>query len=142
MNKNLTITFRTFSIWVMTALFNGIFLGIYFAICEAGFIEMPIAIFIGVSISLFLSVPGFFIFWMVMLSTVAHEIYGRELFKRALSTGVLLATATSIAGFKIYHSMLYWYVFPASIIISTIITIMIHSRLLINTGRWDSTKLQ
>lgn len=131
MNPYLSITFRTFTIWVMAAVLNGSLSGIYLAIIE----EQPdqvIAIgFICGLCSLFFSIPGFFVFWIVMLIAINAYKYQRALFRMALSAGMIIALLTgtvSIHFFKAFYSG-EWFLFPLFILLSAISSIMMHFNL-------------
>ena len=130
MNPYVSITFRTFTIWIMTAVFNGLLCGIYMCLYGRESEPIPVIFFCGL-LSLFFSIPGFFIFWLVMLISISRYIYGRALFRAALSTCLILATATAVISYRLYKSVssTSCFVFPLFIIFSAIASIMIHFNL-------------
>jgi hypothetical protein len=130
MNPYVIITFRTFTIWIMAAAINGFFCGIYMSFFGRESETIPLIFFCG-ALSLFFSVPGFFIFWIVMLISISKYIYERALFRAALSVGLILAASTAVISSGLYSSVssTSWFVFPLFIIVSTIASIMMHFNL-------------
>jgi hypothetical protein len=96
MSAYLKLTLRTFTIWILTSLINGLLCGAYVSITIRNHEDFLFNTICSLFISLLFSAPGFFIFWIVLLLKVAAKTYGRALFRAALSTGFLLATATAI----------------------------------------------
>lgn len=131
MNPYISITLRTFTICIMSSVINGFLCGIYLGIYGNEPEPIPSLIFFCGVFSLFFSVPGFFFFWIAMLIAIRRYIYGRALFRVALSAGLILAAATGGICFRFfsYLSPNGQYVFPVFIILSAITSIMMHFRL-------------
>lgn len=128
MNPYLSITIRTFTIWIMTAIINGVLCGTYLIVSAVEPEPFLLIIFFA---TLFFSIPGFFIFWIVMLIAISRNIYGRALFRTALSTALLLSAATGVvgSGLSSIFTLLERCLFPVFIIISSIAGIMMHFNL-------------
>lgn len=125
MNPYVSITCRTFTIWIMASIINGLLCGIYFAICDGEYAPVLLGIVSAGVCSLFFSVPGIFIFWVIMLLMIGRKLHGRALFRAALSTGMLLASATAF----LFAGMVSRYQVPvisSFIILSAITSIMMH----------------
>lgn len=136
MNPYLSITFRTFTIWVMASVINAFLSGIYLDICGNEHLPIPYLIFFCGIVSLFFSVPGFFVFWIIMLIAISRYIYGRALFRAALSAGLLLATVTAVISSGLFKSASSTasFVLPLFIILSAITSIMMHFNLFKKIG--------
>lgn len=135
MNPYLSITFRTFTIWIMAAVINGLLCGICMSVSDTAYEPVITIIFCGI-FSLFFSIPGFFIFWIVMLIAIGRYTYGRALFRVGLSAGLVLSAATAVmcVQFFIYLSPNIQYVIPVFIIFSAITSIMMHFNLFKKIG--------
>ena len=130
MNPYLSMTFRTFTIWIMAAVLNGLLCGIYMSFLGIEADKITFVLVCGLC-SLVFSVPGFFVFWITMLITISRNIGERKLFRAALSVGMILATATAIIAYRLYNSvsLISWFVFPLFIVISATASIMMHFNL-------------
>ncbi len=128
MNCILKITFRTFTLWVLSSIFNGLICGSFLSLRDSysGFGHVFFIFFL----SLIFAAPGFFIFWIIMLTKLQAHVYERALFRAALSTGFILSIATVLICRTMYESMHQQanYVFSLSIIISAEASIMLHFR--------------
>lgn len=125
MNPYLNISFRTFTIWIMSALINGILCGIYFPLSHSESDPIVEMICISVFCSLVFAAPGFFLFWIAMLIMVSKQFYERRLFRAALSTGIILSLCIAFFTFKLFKRS----EGPAIsifIILSAIMSIMLH----------------
>lgn len=128
MSPYLKLTGRTSTIWILASLINSLLLGsalslgnnIYFEFAEN---VLPIFAF-----SLFFSAPEFFIFWIVLLTKISTCTNGRALFRSALITGFILASATAFFGSKMFSSQFgnHFYMPAACIILSVMSSIMLH----------------
>src|SRR4028118_82288 len=127
MNIYVSVTLRTFTIWIMASVINGLLCGTYIFILRQDEQFIPLIFFSGIA-SLFFAIPGFFIFWIIMLSAVAKTIYGRALFRAALLTGLILSIITGIISSRLFVdiSPAARLVFPFFIIVSGITGIMMH----------------
>lgn len=128
MNPYLKITGRTFTIWIMASLINGLLCGISLSVINLNYTEIipdSIVIFF---ISLFFSAPGVFIFWIVLLIKIAGYITERALFRTALGTGFVLASATAAFCSKMFSDEFsnHSFVIAACIILSAMSSIMLH----------------
>lgn len=101
MNPYVNITARTFTVWLMASTINGLLCGLYFGIFGVENDPLIGSIFLMGIGSLFFSIPGSFIFWLTMLLLIRRKIYGRSLFRAALSTGLVLASATAVLYFSL-----------------------------------------
>lgn len=132
MNPYLSITYRTFTIWIMASVINGMLSGSLLTIAGNGSDRLIPMTFLAGLCSLLFSIPGFFVFWMVMLEMLRRNIMGRSLFRAALSTAIILAIATGIISSGLFRSVSgdkLSYLFPVSIVISAIASIMMHFRM-------------
>jgi hypothetical protein len=128
MSSYIKITGRTFTIWVLASLINGLLCAISLSIIYNIYSELAGEI-IGIAfISLFFSAPGFFIFWLILLFKISTYTTDRALFRSALTTGYILASVTAFFGSKMFsyefdnHSLI-----PAAcIILSAMSSIMLH----------------
>lgn len=128
MSPYLKITGRTFTMWLLACLINGLLCGITLSIINNSYTEIVTGI-IGIAfISLFFSAPGFLIFWFILLLKIALNPKGAALFRSALIAGFILASVTAFLGAKMSLSEFFNYSsIPAvSILISAISSIMLH----------------
>ena len=128
MNIYLKLTGRTFTIWLLTAFINGLLSGIAVAILNNEHSSMAeFCLVIGLLSGIF-SVPGFLIFWLVLLIKAARKVTERALFRSALSAGFMLSAATATCGYELLFNVLknYAWVLVLIIILATVISIMIH----------------
>jgi hypothetical protein len=128
MNSYIKITGRTFTIWLMASLINGLICSISLSIFNNIYSEIVAEIIIIAFVSLFFSAPGFFIFWLILLFKISTYTTERALFRSALITGFILASVTAFFGSKMVssefdnHSSI-----PATcIILSAMSSIMLH----------------
>lgn len=128
MNPYLSITFRTFTIWIMAAVINGLLCGIYLSISGYMNDPVPVMIFLSGILSLFFAIPGFFIFWIIMLILINNNFYGRSLFRAALSTGIILSCCTIYFSFNLFRGS-EGFAISLFIILSAITSIMMHFNL-------------
>lgn len=128
MSIYLKLTGRTFTIWLLTAFVNGLLAGIAVAILNDEYSRMvEFCLLIGLLSGVF-SVPGFLIFWLVLLTKAARKVTERALFRSALSTGFLLSAATAASAYALLSNLVknYAWVLVLIIILSTVISIMMH----------------
>ena len=103
MNSYIKITCRTFTIWVLASLINGLLCAISLSIIYNIYSELAAEI-IGIAlISLFFSAPGFFIFWLILVFKISTYTTERALFRSALITGFILASVTAFLVQKWFH---------------------------------------
>lgn len=128
MSLYLKITFRTFTIWLLASFINALFCATWRGLNNHVSNEIPGDALFTFFISLFFSAPGFFVFWIILLVKLSKGIYERALFRAALSTGFLLATATAMAFLGLLESEFSTgkYVVILFIILSSMISIMMH----------------
>lgn len=128
MSIYLKIMFRTFTIWLLTSFINGVLMGIVISIFENEF-DMGTwnCIIVGI-LSLVFSIPGFFIFWLVLLFSAARHKRDRALFRSALRGGFILSTATALCGYSLFlrEANNYAFVLVLLIILSSLASIMLH----------------
>ncbi len=128
MNSYLKITGRSFTIWLLASLINGLISSLALVILKHDF-TLVSGYFIVISLlSLFFSVPGFFIFWLVLLVKAARHQTQRALFRSALSTGFILSAITGYLGSQEFSSefLSHRSIICSSIISSAMISIMLH----------------
>lgn len=128
MNPYIKITITTFTIWMVCAIINGLLCGTYIFFGNHYFSEWPGDVLFIFFLSLFFSVPGFFIFWIVLLISFARWIEERALFRVALSTGLVLASITGVICSEVFKSEFQKdkYLFVLFVILSAITGIIIH----------------
>lgn len=128
MSIYLKLTARTFTIWLLTALINGLLAGIAVAIINSEYGMMAeFCLIIGI-LSLIFSIPGFFIFWVVLLVKAAKQERERALFRAALGTGFILSAATAACSYGLLFSAVksYSFVLILIIVVSFLSSIMFH----------------
>lgn len=131
MNPFLAITLRTFTTWIMAAIINALSSGIYLAfVLGPGF--APERIFITGVGSLVFSVPGFFIFWVILLIRLTNVADSRALFRTMLAAGMIPA-AGMIWIFSNILDLEPGYIIPlaAMVICSITASIMLHFKLIL-----------
>jgi hypothetical protein len=97
MNPYISISMRIFTIWIMAAVINGLLCGIYLGIPERSIDSACGWVFLSGLLSLFFSIPGFFIFWIVMFAAINRRLYDRALFRAALATGIILSAISAFS---------------------------------------------
>ena len=128
MSPYIKITGRTFTIWLLASLINGLLCGISLSVLHNIYSEITGDI-IGIAfISLFFSVPGFLVFWFILLIRILMDTKERALFRSALVTGFILALITAIFGSKLFSSEFgYHFFIPFTcIMLSAVSSIMLH----------------
>lgn len=128
MSPYIKITGRTFTIWLLASLINGLLCGITLSVVHNIYSEITADI-IGIAfISLFFSAPGFLVFWFVLLIRILTDTKERALFRSALVTGFILASVTAFFCSKMFSSEFsnHFYIPAACIILSAISSIMLH----------------
>jgi hypothetical protein len=128
MSSYLKIIGRTFTIWLMASLINGLLCGICFTIINLNYAEIISYIIMIFFLSLFFSAPVFFVFWIILLFKISTYTTERALFRSALITGFILASVTAYLGSKMFSSEFghYSFVPAACIILSAMSRIMLH----------------
>ena len=128
MSIYLKLTGRTFTIWLLTAFLNGLLAGIAITIIGQEYDQVAGNCILAAILSLVFSIPGFFIFWVVLLFRAARHGRERELFRAALSAGFILSAATAACVYGLLSSVIKndAYVLILTIILSSLISIMIH----------------
>ena len=128
MSIYLKLTGRTFTIWLLTAFLNGLLAGIAISIIGQEYDQVAGNCILAAILSLVFSIPGFFIFWIVLLFRAARHDRERELFRAALSAGFILSAATAACAYGLLSSVIKndAYVLILTIILSSLISIMIH----------------
>ena len=134
MSIYLKLTGRTFTIWLLTVFLNGLLAGIAISMIGREFDQVAGYCILAGVLSLVFSVPGFFIFWIVLLFRAARHDRERELFRAALSAGFILSAATAACAYGLLFSLVKndAYVLMVTIILSTLISIMIHFKIFKN----------
>jgi hypothetical protein len=128
MSPYLKLTGRTFTIWILASLINGLLCSIFITLSNAVYFELIGNMLLVFIFSLFFSAPGFFIFWLILLFKISTYTTERALFRSALITGFVLASVTAFFGSKIFLSEFDNHSFiPAiCIILSAMSSIMLH----------------
>ena len=128
MSPYLKITGRTATIWLLTSFINGLLCGPVLFFVNNTNDQLPGDVFLVFALSLIFSVPGFFIFWMILLIKFFFHTTERSLFRSALITGLILSSITAYPGSRMVASEFMGYaIIPAScIILSAITSIMLH----------------
>ena len=128
MSPYLKITFRTFTIWILTSVINGTLWAFYISFSKDVFGNLAGDALLIFSASLFFSAPGFFIFWIILLIKLGNGTYERALFRAALSTGFILAVLFGLIGLVIFGPQFLpdKYVGILFPVVSAITSIMIH----------------
>lgn len=128
MSIYLKLTGRTFTIWLLTAFINAVLTGMVVTFCEQEYgMLLEICLITGI-LSLAFSVPGFFIFWLVLLFKAVRYERERTLFRSALTAGFILSAATAACAYGLLFSEAgnYAFVLIITIILSAVISIMVH----------------
>ena len=128
MSIYLKLTGRTFTIWLLTAFINAVLTGTVVTFFEQEYrILLEVFLIVGI-LSLAFSVPGFFIFWVVLLFKAARHERERVLFRSALTTGFILSAATAACAYGLLSSEVknYAFLLIIMIILSAVISIMLH----------------
>src|SRR5664279_5519357 len=105
MSPYLKLTGRTFTIWILTSLINGLLCGIFITLSSVMYFELIGNVLLVSICSLFFSAPGFFVFWLVLLFKISTHTTERALFRSALITGFILASISGLFGSNIYSSV-------------------------------------
>lgn|GEM_PF-2084069 len=121
-------TFFTFTIWIVTALVNGLLYAVIFSLGNMGndyFIETAGMVFF---FSLLISVPAVFVLWIVFLTSCQNEQLTRILLRTVfiLSLFTVIVIALVPGGTQNGH----WLLQSSIIIVSAIISLMLHHRFL------------
>ena len=134
MSIYLKLTGRTFTIWLLTAFLNGLLAGLAISIIGQEYNQVAENCILAGILSLVFSVPGFFIFWVVLLFRAARHDRERELFRAALSAGFILSAATAACAYDLLFSVVKndAYVLMLTIVLSSLISIMIHFKIFKN----------
>ena len=125
MNQYVRISLSTFTIWIMASLINGLLCGIYLSLSGNESDSVFAMVFISIICSLFFSAPGFFVFWIIMLMSINKKLYGRSLFRAALSAAIILSGCTAFFTFNLL-GFLKGPAISLFIILSAITSIMMH----------------
>ena len=96
MNLYLKITIGAFTIWILTSFINALFCATWSSVIINYQSGLAVHALMAFFVSLLFSAPGFFVFWIILPVKLSHGIYERALFRAALSTGFILATATAL----------------------------------------------
>ena len=83
--------FLTFTIWLLTALLNGLLSGTWLVFYSVEFNEWTIGCFSVFIATLFFSIPGTFILWLVFLVNSKEEY----LFRSLLKAGFIVSSLSS-----------------------------------------------
>ncbi|MEP7142337.1 MAG: hypothetical protein ABI707_05690 [Ferruginibacter sp.] len=84
--------FLSFTIWVLTALLNAIFSGSWLALFSIELKNWPTAFLVVLICTLVFSIPGMFIFWIVLLVRWNKDL----LFRSLLQTGFIISALSSL----------------------------------------------
>jgi hypothetical protein len=117
----------------MSAVINGLLCGIYLCISRHTADPIPVMIFLAGILSLFFAIPGFFIFWVIMLILISQRFCGRSLFRAALSIGLVLACCTVYFSLDLFRGP-EGIAISLFIILSAITSIMLHFNLFKKIG--------
>jgi hypothetical protein len=127
MTLYLKITFRTFTIWILASLINGLLCATYQSVLNGLPGQIILQAIVNSFVSLFFSAPAFFIFWIILLIKVEDKVYERHLFRVALSAGLILSAATALMVSNLVAvSPTDKYAIIPFAILSSIISIMMH----------------
>ena len=134
MSIYLKLTGHTFTIWLLTAFLNGLLAGLAISIIGQEYNQVAENCILAGILSLVFSVPGFFIFWVVLLFRAARHDRERELFRAALSAGFILSAATAACTYDLLFGVVKndAYVLMLTIDLSSLISIMIHFKIFKN----------
>lgn len=134
MSIYLKLTGRTFTIWLLAAFLNGLLAGITISIISNEYYHVAENCFAVGILSLVFSAPGFFIFWLILLFRAARHDRQRELFRAALSAGFILSALTAACAYHLLSCLVKnaACVLVLIIILSTLISIMIHFKIFKN----------
>lgn len=139
MNPYVSITFRTVTIWIMSAVINGVLCGIYLGIIGYQNESVGSWMFLVLICSLFFSVPGFLVFWIKMLFMINRNKYGRSLFRSALSTCMILSCLTAFFSKELFKDAGIIAI-SSFIILSPMLSIMMHFNLFKKIGNLHNQK--
>ena len=134
MSIYLKLTGHTFTIWLLTAFLNGLLTGFAISIISQEYNQLAEnCILVGI-LSLVLSLPGFFIFWVVLLFRAARHNRERDLFRAALSAGFILSAATAACTYDLLFGVVKndAYVLMLTVVLSSLTSIMIHFKIFKN----------
>ena len=128
MKISFKITCATFTIWILTSFINSLFFASYSFIIHPTLNGLALETILVFFITLFFSVPGFFIFWLILLTKSAYRIYERALFRVALSTVIILASITAIICSLVLRSAFPGDVYALMLIpvVSSVVSVMMH----------------
>ncbi len=128
MSPYLKLTGRTFTIWILASIINGVLCGIFLTISNTKYFELIGNILLVCACSLFFSAPGFFVFWLVLLFKISTHTAERALFRSALITGLTLASITGLFCSNMYSSLFDYHsiVIVTCVIFSAMSSIMLH----------------
>lgn len=87
--------FICFTIWVLTGLLNGVMAGSFIILTTEAFYQWPFEIIEVALCTLVCSIPGMFVFWLVMLFNWKQEL----LFRRMLLAGFII---TALSTFLVF----------------------------------------
>jgi hypothetical protein len=122
--------FSAFTIWVLAALLNALISATWMSLFATEFNRWPVWFFLSVAFTLFFSVPGVFIFWLVLLANWQKPL----LFQTLLKAGLIISSLSSLFLFVLNDHEIEGQQFAQSlsIIISSIASIMMHFPILKN----------
>ena len=129
MNSYLKITVCIFTIWLSASFINGVLCCFSSAIAGSDFTTAPGDCMVVFLVSLFFSIPGFFIFWVLLMSCFSRYQTRRPLFRSALTYGFILSAVTGYWGSIIFSAESFLFQRPvicSCIISSAMISIMLH----------------
>ena len=134
MNGYIKITGRTFTMWLLACVINGLLCGAFVSIIDGDYSNVFERIIGYAFISLFFAIPGFIILWLVLLFRLSTTKKDRSVFRTALVAGFILACITALFVSNIFSSEFsdYHQVPSACIILSALSSVMLHFKYLKN----------
>lgn len=116
--------FFSFTIWLLAAMFNALLSGAWLNVFASYFNEGAGTFFLVFIFTLIFSIPGIFIFWIVLLANW-DEVF---LFRLLLKAGLIISVLSSLLLYKLHLDEVagQQLFLSFSIVVSTISSIMIH----------------
>lgn len=131
------IVFRTFTIWVMTALINAIISAACLYFSKGIFEDWPLAFVLAFVFTLLFSLPSLLVFFIIFIA--AQKADGEALFRRLLGTGWIMAIISGVIFCTSFYSEFneVTLLLGFSIFAATTTSILLHHRFIVaicNTG--------
>lgn len=116
--------FSTFTIWVLAALLNALLSATWLWLFSTEYNHWPVGFVLALVFTLFFSIPGMFVFWLVLLVNWGKT----SLFQLLLKAGFIISLLSSLFLFLLNDAELerQQLFLSLSIVTSSIASIMIH----------------